>query len=121
MNLRRLVLLAGAVLVIAGVIALLIPVSVSGPDGKIGCGNAIASDLSAAREADDRTGANVPVLNQFIPHTNLVAECQSALSTRRAWSIPLTVVGVLAIGGSLLVRGRTTASAVDRGSPPLTQ
>jgi hypothetical protein len=107
MDLRRWFLLAGAALVIAGAIGLLVPVSVSGPresDAKIGCGNAIASDLSAASEADDRSGANVPVIGQFIPHTNAVSDCQSALSSRRAWSIPLAVVGVLAMAGSAVAR-----------------
>jgi hypothetical protein len=104
MTMRRLVLLAGAVLLIAGVIALVVPVSVSGNSQSISCGNAIASDLSAAKAADDQTGANIPILNEFIPHSNYVAQCQSGLSTRRAWSIPLAAVGVLAIAGSLLVR-----------------
>ena len=111
MDLRRLVLLAGAALVIAGAVGLLIPVSVSGPDIKISCGNAIASDLSAAREADDRSGANIPVIGQFIPHTNAVSNCQSAVSDRRAWSIPLAVVGVLAIAGAVLIGRRSAAAA----------
>jgi hypothetical protein len=111
MNLRRLIVLAGAVLLVAGVVALLVPVSVSGPDGKIGCGNAIASDLSAAKTADDRSGANVPVVSEFIPHSNYVASCGSALSTRRAWSIPLAVVGVLALAGARFVQGRPGARA----------
>ncbi|MDT5328761.1 MAG: hypothetical protein QOF31_58, partial [Mycobacterium sp.] len=52
MNLKRLVLLAGAVALIIGVIGLLVPVSVPGPDnGSIGCGNGIAADQSAAQEA----------------------------------------------------------------------
>ncbi|MBV8928301.1 MAG: aminopeptidase [Mycobacteriaceae bacterium] len=110
MTLRRLVLLVGAVLLIAGVVALLVPVTVSGGSGgsseSVGCGNAVASDLSAARSADDRSGGNVPVLNQFIPHSNYVADCQSALSHRRAWSIPLAVIGVLGVAGGLLVSAR---------------
>ncbi|HZA10671.1 aminopeptidase [Mycobacterium sp.] len=107
MNLRRLILLVGAIALIAGVIALLVPVSVSGANGQsIGCGNAIASDLSAAKAADDQTGANVPILNQVIPHSNYVAQCQSSLSSRRAWSIPLAVIGVVVIAGSFFVGGR---------------
>jgi hypothetical protein len=107
MSVRRLILLVGAVALIAGIIALLVPVSVSGTNGEtIGCGNAVASDLSAAREADDTNLANLPVLNQIVPHTNYVAECESALSHRRAWSIPLAAIGAIAVVGSLLVRGR---------------
>ena len=122
MSVRRLILLVGAVALIAGVVGLLVPVSVSGTNGdKIGCGNAIAPDLSAAREADDKNLANVPILNQIVPHTNYVAECEAAVSHRQAWSIPLAAVGVIAIAGSLLVRGRSAgARAVGGGVPPPT-
>ena len=106
MNLRRLIMLAGAVVLIAGIVGLLVPVSVAGPNGaNIGCGNAIASDLSAARQADNSNVANLPVINQLVPHTSYVSDCQSALSQRRAWTIPLAVVGVIAIAGAALIRG----------------
>jgi hypothetical protein len=102
---RRLIIGVGAMLLLAGVIGLLVPVSVSDGNGKsIGCGNAVATDLSAARNANDSSVANVPVLSQVVPHTDYVAKCQSEVGTRRAWTIPLTVVGILALGGALLVR-----------------
>jgi hypothetical protein len=111
MAVRRLVLLVGAVLLVAGVIAMLVPVSTSdGNGGSIGCGNAISADLSAAREANSKTVANVPILNQVVPHSDYVAQCQSAVSQRRAWSIPLTVIGVLVAAGSLVV-GRSGAGS----------
>jgi hypothetical protein len=110
MNARRLILLVGAVLLIAGVIALFVPVSVSGDDESIGCGNAVATDLSAARAENDKDLANVPILNQIVPHEDYVAECQHAVSSRRSWSIPLAVVGALAVVGSLVVpRGRAVS------------
>jgi hypothetical protein len=85
MNLRRLILLVGAVVLIVGVIGLLMPVSVPGPDNaSIGCGNGLAADQSAAQQADNQNPANLPILNQVIPHTNYVTQCQSALSSRRA-------------------------------------
>jgi hypothetical protein len=100
---RRLIMVVGAVLLLAGVIGLLLPVSVpDGNGGSIGCGNAIASNLQSARSANDKTGANIPIVGQLIPHTDYVSECQSSLSSRRSWSIPLTVIGVLVIGGALL-------------------
>jgi hypothetical protein len=108
MNLRRLVLLAGAVVLLVGVIGLLMGVSVAGPEGqKIGCGNAVAADESAAREADNANPVNLPILNEVIPHTDYVAQCQSAVSERRTWSIPVAVVGLLLIGGSFVVGGRS--------------
>lgn len=108
MNARRLILLVGAIALIAGVIAALVPVSVPGPEGSIGCGNGIAADTSAAREADSRNPVNLPILNEVVPHTDYVTQCQSALSSRRAWAIPVAVVGLVVIAGSFFVGGRTS-------------
>ncbi|HKI40526.1 MAG: aminopeptidase [Mycobacterium sp.] len=105
MTVRRLIIGVGAVLLLAGVIGLLVPVSVSDGNGhSIGCGNAFATDLSAARNANDNSVANVPILNQVVPHTDYVAQCQSAVGSRRTWTIPLAVVGIIVIAGTLLVR-----------------
>lgn len=106
MNLRRLLLIAGAVVLLVGVIGLLVPVSVPGPQGDIGCGNAIAADLSQARDVNSQNLANLPVLNEIIPHKDFVAECNSALSSRRSWSIPVAVVGLVVLAGSFFVGGR---------------
>jgi hypothetical protein len=108
MNVRRLILLVGAVALIIGVIALLVGVSVPGPDnGSIGCGSGVSADLSAAREANNSNPANLPILNEIIPHSDYVAQCQSALSGRRAWTIPVAVLGLVVIAGSFFVGGRT--------------
>lgn len=110
MNLRRLVLLVGAVALAVGLIGLLMPVSVPGPDGgSIGCGNALVQDQSAAREADQRNLVNLPILNEIIPHTDYVAQCQAAVSSRRAWAIPVAVIGLVVIAGSFFVGGRAGA------------
>lgn len=110
MNVRRLILLVGAVALVVGIIGLLIPVSVPGPDnGSIGCGNGLVSDQAAAREADNNNPANLPILNEVIPHTNYVTQCQSAVSSRRAWAIPVAVVGLVIIAGSFFVPGRSGA------------
>ncbi|GJF10757.1 hypothetical protein NGTWS0302_27070 [Mycolicibacterium cyprinidarum] len=106
MNLRKLVLIIGAALLLVGVIALLMPVSVSGPDASIGCGNAIAADLSQARNADSGNLANLPIINEIVPHTNYVAECESSLSSRRSWSIPVAVVGLVVLAGSFFIGAR---------------
>ena len=103
MTVRRLIVLVGMVALIAAVIALLVPVSVTGDGESIGCGNAIAADQSEARAANSKTVANVPILNQIVPHTDYVAECQEAVSSRRSWSIPLAVVGALVVVGSVLL------------------
>lgn len=109
MNLRRLLLLVGAVVLLVGVIALLVPVSIPGPDNqKISCGNAIAADDTAARQADSSNPVNLPVLNEIVPHTDYVAQCDSAVSDRRTWSIPVAIVGLVVLVGAFLVGGRTT-------------
>jgi hypothetical protein len=105
-TLRRLVLIVGAVALAVGIIGLLVPVSVSdGNGGSLGCGNAAISDLSKAREANNKSVANIPILNQVVPHTDYVAECQSALSGRRSWAIPVTVLGAIAVVAAYFVRG----------------
>ena len=115
MNTRRIVLVLGAVAVLIGFIALLIPVSTSdGNGGSINCGNGLSSDLSAARDANNNSVAGVPILNQVVPHTDYVAQCQSKLSGRRAWTIPLAVLGAVAAGSSMLIGGRTR-TGVDAG------
>ncbi len=110
MNARRLVLIAGAIVLVAGMIALLVPVSITGNGKSIGCGNAVAADTSQAEAANGQTVADVPILNQIVPHTDYVAECQHAVSSRRSWSIPLAVIGVLVVAGSFVApRSRTVS------------
>jgi hypothetical protein len=110
MNLRWLILLVGAVALVAGLIGMLMPVSVPGPDnGSIGCGNGLIQDQSAARQADSSNPVNLPILNEVIPHTDYAAQCQSAVSSRRAWAIPVAVIGLVVIAGSFFVGGRSGA------------
>ncbi|MCV7238405.1 aminopeptidase [Mycolicibacterium celeriflavum] len=113
MNMRRLILLVGAVVLLVGVIGLLMPVSIAGPDNQeIGCGNAIAADDSAAREAntnDPNQLKNLPVIDELTEDPpDYVAQCQSAISDRRTWSIPVAVIGLVVLVGGFLVGGRTT-------------
>jgi hypothetical protein len=110
MTVRRFVLLLGAVALVIGIIGLLVPVSVSdSKGGSLGCGNAAISNLSSAREANNKSVASIPILNQIVPHTDFVAECQSALSGRRSWTIPVTVIGAIAIVAALFVRVNRSA------------
>ncbi len=107
MNMRRLLLLLGAVVLVVGVIGLLVPVSIAGPDNqKIGCGNAVAADYSAARDVDTSNPVNLPVLNELIPHTDYAAQCESAVSQRRTWAIPVAVIGLVILVGGFFVGSR---------------
>ena len=113
MTVRRLVLLVGAALLIAGFIALLVPVSVSGNDGSVGCGVPISGgDLTSARQKDNQNPSNAagnipvigPIIQSVAPPSNYAADCSSAVHARLWWAIPLAVVGVLVIAGSFTVR-----------------
>ncbi len=110
MRLRRFVLVVGAVVLVVGIIGLLAPVSVSDSNGgSLGCGNAAISDLSSAREANNKSVASIPILNQIVPHTDFVAECQAALSVRRSWTVPVTVIGAIAVVAAFFVPGGRSA------------
>jgi hypothetical protein len=113
MTVRRLVLLVGAVLLVAGVIALLVPVSISSGDGQdIGCGNAVAADTSNAQAANDKNVvADIPIINQIVPHRDYVSECKSSISSRRTWTIPLAIVGAVVLASSFVIRGPRTVGA----------
>jgi hypothetical protein len=115
-TIRRLILLIGGVLLLAGVIGLLVPVSISDSDGhSIGCGNAVAADSSSAKAANDKhIVADIPVVNQIVPHTDYVSQCKSSISSRRTWAIPLAVIGSIALAASFFVPGRRT---VGTGTP----
>lgn len=114
-NARRLILLGGAILFIAGVIGLFVPVTVS--DG-IGCGNALHADLSAAREQDNRNVGNspvvqqIPIANQLAPRSEYVSSCNSALGNRRLWTIPLVVVGLAGAGWALAQRREKSGTGI---------
>jgi hypothetical protein len=104
-RIRNLVL--GAAVLIAGIVGLFLPVSTwDGSSSIIACGNAVSADLSAARTANEKTPANIPVLNEVVPHPDYVAHCESAISGRRHWAIPLTIVGAVGVLVGSLYRGR---------------
>jgi len=112
-NVRRLILLGGVILFAAGAIGLLVPVTIS---SGIGCGSAVHSNLSAAREQDDRNIGNspvvqqIPIANQVAPKSEFVSSCNSALGDRRLWTIPLALVG-LAGAGWAVAQGRDKSAA----------
>jgi hypothetical protein len=115
MNSRRLVLVVAAILFVAGVVGLFVPVSIS---GGIGCGNAVHSDVSAARAQDNQNVGNspvvqqIPIANQLAPKSQFVSECNSALGNRRLWTIPLTVIGLATAGAAFVRRPHAPASDI---------
>lgn len=110
MTAKRLVIAVSAALLLIGVIGLLVPVTVSNSNGgTVSCGNGIVTDSAGARAANKGTVADIPILNDLLPHTDFVALCDSAVSSRRMWTIPLTVIGLVGVAGALVVR-RTGAT-----------
>jgi hypothetical protein len=114
-NVRRLILVGGAILFAAGVIGLFVPVTIS---GGIGCGNAVHSDLSTAREQDNRNVGNspvvqqIPIANQLAPKSEFVSSCNSALGNRRLWTIPLALVGLASAGWAIAQRRDRSAAGI---------
>ncbi|ORV56023.1 aminopeptidase [Mycobacterium florentinum] len=98
------IIAACAAILLAGVIGLLVPVSVSDGGESIGCGNAVATDESAAARATDQGAARMPIVHQFVPRTDYGVLCQSSVTNRRIWTVPLAFVGTIGIAGALLVR-----------------
>jgi hypothetical protein len=57
--------------------------------------------------------AGVPVLNQIVAHTDLVALCDSAVFSRRKWSIPLAVIGAVAALGAVPMRPKSAGGVAS--------
>jgi len=115
MTVHKLVQLVGGVIALACAFALVVPVSISdGGGGAIGCGNAVAPQLADALDANAQRVANVPTVESTVPHTNYVAQCQSSLSGRRGWAIPVAAVGLVAALAALFTQREPAAAP---GSP----
>lgn len=98
MAVRRFVRPVGLAVSGAALIALAAPVSISdGDGGSIGCGTIFAADVSAALDANSASLSAVLVASQGVPHVNYVAGCQSSMSSRRAWSVALATLGLIAV------------------------
>lgn len=98
MAVRRFVRPVGLAVLGAALIALAAPVSISdGDGGSISCGTILAADVSGALDANSASLSAVLVASQGGPHVNYVAGCQSSLSSRRAWSVALAALGLIAV------------------------
>lgn len=87
MTLRWWILVVGVVLIAGGLTGLFIPVSASVGSGQnVGCGSAAIEDASGAQSANGGT--------------DLVLQCDNAVSNRRMWSLPMALIGGLAVVGS---------------------
>lgn len=97
MKFRLVIVSAGVVALLVGIVGLITPVSVSPDQRIIGCGSAIAPDLLEARAHDDASAANVAILGEVGTDANATRLCDKDLEDRRFWTITLAGVGVLAV------------------------
>jgi hypothetical protein len=90
-NRGLLILCVGGALVGIGLLALNFPVFLDRYDQwgwQIKCGTGYSTNLVQAE-----------IANQGFPQSNFVDQCQSALMVRRAWTIPIAVVGWVILSG----------------------
>jgi hypothetical protein len=99
-------LLIGAAVLIAGVVGLLLPVSVwNGGSATIGCGNAIAAQKPVSSTTNPGQ-ISVDLPDQAVSHPDYAAQCDSAISSRRHWGIPLVIVGTAGVLLGIFYRPR---------------
>ncbi|MBJ7340373.1 aminopeptidase [Mycolicibacterium sp.] len=97
-----------AVVLVAGVVGLFLPVSVfDGIDATVPCGSAVAPDHVAPLAP---AVPSSPTIRQTIPHADLTAACETAISGRRHWAVPLVVVGVVGLILGVVVLTRRGAT-----------
>ena len=95
------ILFLGSALLGVGLLALNFPVFLNAYDQwgwQIKCGTGYDTNLIQAEYA-----------NQVSPQSNFVDQCQSELAMRRAWTIPIAVVGWLILSGLAVALWRHAA------------
>lgn len=96
----------GGALVAIGLVALNFPVFLDAYDQwgwQIKCGTGYSTNMMQA-----------DIANQAFPQTNFVDQCQGALAVRRAWTIPLAVIGWLILSGLAVALWRHASPTTER-------
>ena len=100
---RLLILVAGVLLLVGGLLALRFPVFLSEFDQwgfQISCGNGFGSDWTQAAAAD-------------AAGTHYVDQCHAAIAVRRAWTVPVVLTGALLLSALLLRPTRRGSAAPE--------
>jgi hypothetical protein len=100
---RLLVLVTAVLLLVGGLLALRFPVFLSDFDQwgfQIDCGSGFETDLTQAGIADSAG-------------THFVEQCQTAIATRRVWTIPVAVTGALLLSAVLLRPSRQISANAE--------
>ena len=104
----------GAAVLVAGVVGLFLPIAAfGGGTSTVACGNAVVAAKPSASAANMSPIPGTPVIDPALPRPDLVAACDSAISGRRHWAIPLVIVGAAGILAGVVVRGHREQN--DRG------
>ena len=96
----------GGALIGIGLVALNFPVFIDAYDQwgwQIKCGNGYSANMMYAEMA-----------NQAFPQTNFVDQCQTALVVRRAWAIPVALVGWVLLSGLAVALWRHASPTGER-------
>lgn len=117
MIVRRTALAIGVVALLVGIVGLLSPVSISPGLTSVPCGTAVAPDLEGARQqapADTQTSPQeLPYDSEWVGNVDYGQLCDKEIADRRAWTITVTVVGVLGLltAAALSIRARRSDAA----------
>ncbi len=110
---RWLLAIVSVAALLGSVAAASIPVYIDSTDAggsDISCGTVFNSDVKAARMQD------LEVVLATGSDPGNVAKCSSELEERKAWAIPLAIVGAIVLIGALAMRAPTRRHA---SSPPI--
>jgi hypothetical protein len=106
MDRLRIITIVGTMILIAGIVGLNYPVEadVSMAGVPIPCGTALTANLESARHVDDFS--RMFPAPEGGPRSDAVGSCQSKLSVRRMWAIPVAALGVLVMAIAVVNRFR---------------
>lgn len=111
MPLRTFLGLAGAAGLIAGTLALLLPINIhdEATSSEVRCSQPFSINLSHARLLDQQ---NAESWRNQAP-TDHVGDCKSSATFRKAWGTPALIVGGILLAGTLLVRPAGTPKTTE--------
>ncbi len=90
---------AGLALLVTGVVALALPVSVDDGLVSMDCGSAFTGVAEKAGLVDAARGNTT---------SNLAGACEDKIALRRVWGWPVAVIGLALVGGAVVSRRRAT-------------
>ncbi len=98
MQLRSFLIVLGVVGVVVGCLGLLLPINLANGSSEFRCSQPFSLELSYAESLDRQ--------NVYFgrPPSDWVGECKSAATFRKAWGLPVTIIGAVLLAGAVLVR-----------------